>query len=85
MNGIAFKGSDLEKSYGWNALQKRGLSYEQDRDGEALRERARRAFGLPRPENIVYRWVIGVPFQTVSNMHWLCTCIDQGPEPRFAA
>ena len=24
---------------------------------------------LPRLENIVYRWVIGVPFQTVSNIH----------------
>ena len=45
MNGTPFKGSDLGKSCGWDALQKRGLSYEQDRDGEALRERARRAFG----------------------------------------
>ena len=40
---------------------------------------------LPRLENIVYRWMIGVPFQTVSNTHWLCTCIDRGSEPCFAA
>ena len=39
---------------------------------------------LPRLENIVYRWVIAVPFQTVSNIHWLCTCIDRGSEPCFA-
>ena len=40
---------------------------------------------LPRLENIVYRWVIGVPFQTVSNIHWLSMCIDRGSEPCFAA
>lgn len=44
MNGVPFKGSDLGKSYTWKGLQERGLSYEQDRDGEALRERARSAF-----------------------------------------
>ena len=42
------------------------------------------AFNL-RLENIVYRWVIGVPFRTVSNIHWLSTCIDRGSEPCFAA
>lgn len=45
LNGVPFKGSDLGKSYTWNGLQGRGLSYEQDRDGAALRERARRAPG----------------------------------------
>lgn len=44
LNGVPFKGSDLGKSYTWKGLQERGLTYEQDRDGEALRERARRAF-----------------------------------------
>lgn len=43
--GVPFKGSDLGKSYTWKGLQERGLSYEQDRDGEALRDRARRALG----------------------------------------
>lgn len=41
--GVPFKGTDLGKSYTWKGLQERGLSYEQDRDGEALRDRARRA------------------------------------------
>lgn len=45
LNGTPFKGSDLGKSYTWKGLQERGLTYEQDRDGEALRERARRALG----------------------------------------
>lgn len=45
LNGVPFKGSDLGKSYTWKGLQERGLTYEQDRDGEALRERARRALG----------------------------------------
>lgn len=45
LNGVPFKGSDLGKSYTWKGLQGRGLTYEQDRDGEALRERARRALG----------------------------------------
>lgn len=38
--GIPFKGSDLGKAYTWKGLQERGIEYEQDRDGEALRERA---------------------------------------------
>ena len=45
LNGVPFKGSDLGKSYTWKGLQARGVTYEQERDGEALRERARRAFG----------------------------------------
>lgn len=40
LNGIAFKGSDLGKAYTWKGLQERGVDYEQDRDGAALRERA---------------------------------------------
>lgn len=38
--GIPFKGSDLGKAYTWKGLQGRGITYEQERDGEALRERA---------------------------------------------
>lgn len=38
--GIPFKGSDLGKSYTWKGLEGRGITYDQDRDGEALRERA---------------------------------------------
>lgn len=38
--GIPFKGSDLGKSYTWKGLQQRGVDYEQERDGEALRARA---------------------------------------------
>lgn len=38
--GIKFKGSDLGKAYTWKGLQERGIEYEQDRDGEALRDRA---------------------------------------------
>lgn len=37
--GIPFKGSDLGKAYTWKGLQGRGITYDQDRDGEALRER----------------------------------------------
>lgn len=38
--GIPFKGSDLGKAYTWKGLQERGVEYEQDRDGDALRARA---------------------------------------------
>ena len=38
--GIPFKGSDLGKGYTWKGLQGRGITYDQDRDGAALRERA---------------------------------------------
>lgn len=38
--GIPFKGSDLGKAYTWKGLQERGVEYEQDRDGAALRARA---------------------------------------------
>lgn len=38
--GIPFKGSDLGKGYTWKGLQGRGITYDQERDGEALRERA---------------------------------------------
>lgn len=50
MTGVSFrkgrelmKGSDLGRGFSWNALQRRGLSYEQERDRpaiEAARERA---------------------------------------------
>lgn len=34
LSGVAFKGSALGKGYTWNALQHRGLTYEQDRHDE---------------------------------------------------
>jgi hypothetical protein len=40
IDGIPFKGSQLGKAYSWKQLQARGIDYEQDRDGEALRARA---------------------------------------------
>lgn len=43
-DGISFKGSDLGKAYTWKGLQGRGITYDQERDGEALRERAGAAF-----------------------------------------
>lgn len=36
LDGVAFKGSSLGKSYSWGGLQKRGVTYEQDRDREQL-------------------------------------------------
>jgi len=36
LDGVAFKGSDLGKAYGWKGLQERGLNYEQDRDRQEL-------------------------------------------------
>ena len=47
LNGVPFKGSDLGKAYTWKGLQSRGVEYEQDRDGEALRERASRSASSP--------------------------------------
>ena len=41
--GVPFKASDLGKSYGWKALQERGVEYVQDRDGQSLIERANRS------------------------------------------
>lgn len=38
--GVAFKASQLGKSYGWKSLQERGIEYEPDRDGEELRARS---------------------------------------------
>ena len=40
IDGIPFKGSQLGKSFGWKAIQERGVEYEQDRDGESLIARA---------------------------------------------
>ena len=40
--GVPFKASDLGKSYAWKALQERGVTYEQNRDGQALIARANR-------------------------------------------
>lgn len=40
MDGVPFKGSQLGKSFGWKALQERGIEYVQDRDGAALGARA---------------------------------------------
>lgn len=39
-DGIYFKGSQLGKKYAWNELIKRGVTYEQDREGQKLIERA---------------------------------------------
>ena len=36
LDGLAFKGSDLGADYKWTALQKQGVTYEKDRDAEAL-------------------------------------------------
>lgn len=36
LDGVAFKGSSLGKAYSWGGLQKRGVTYEQDRDREQL-------------------------------------------------
>lgn len=41
--GVPFKASDLGKSYGWKALQERGVEYVQDRDGQSLIARANRS------------------------------------------
>lgn len=38
--GVYFKGSQLGKKYSWNELIKRGVTYEQDREGEKLIARA---------------------------------------------
>lgn len=40
LDGVPFKGSQLGKSYGWKALQERGIEYVQDRDGAELGARA---------------------------------------------
>ena len=54
LDGVTMKGSDLGKGYTAAGIQKRGISYEQDRDFAAVercRERdARRAFGEPDRE-----------------------------------
>lgn len=39
-DGIYFKGSQLGKKYAWNELIKRGITYEQDREGQKLIDRA---------------------------------------------
>ena len=36
IDGVAFKGSKLGKSYGWGGIKERGVSYEQDRDYQGL-------------------------------------------------
>ncbi len=45
LDGYSFKGSQLGKKFGWKALEKQGVSYEQDRDCEQLQRitRARAA------------------------------------------
>ncbi len=43
VDGVAFKGSSLGKNYSWGGLQKRGLTYEQDRDREQLTQFTARA------------------------------------------
>ncbi|MGD9710264.1 MAG: relaxase/mobilization nuclease domain-containing protein [Halothiobacillaceae bacterium] len=41
LGGIYFKGSQLGDSYKWKGLQKRGVTYEQDRDSDELRRQIR--------------------------------------------
>lgn len=41
--GIAFKGSQLGKAYSWSQLKERGVTYEQDAEGDELRRRRERA------------------------------------------
>ncbi|NES64043.1 MAG: relaxase/mobilization nuclease domain-containing protein [Okeania sp. SIO2D1] len=36
LDGLAFKGSKLGKAYGWGGLQKRGVSYDAERDAEGI-------------------------------------------------
>lgn len=43
LDGIAFKGSDLGKSYSWKGLQTRGITYDQDRESGGLIDRKERA------------------------------------------
>lgn len=50
VSGISFmlgneqmKGSDLGRGYTWSGLQKRGVDYEQERDGETISRRSERA------------------------------------------
>lgn len=43
IDGVAFKASQLGKKYGWGTLQKRGITYEQDRQSAELIDRANRA------------------------------------------
>lgn len=38
-DGVYFKGSQLGKKYAWNELIKRGVTYEQDREGQKLIDR----------------------------------------------
>ncbi len=51
LDGVLMKGSDLGKAYSPAGLAKRGITYEQDRDGEAIRRcgdrAAARAVGEP--------------------------------------
>lgn len=42
LDGIAFKASQLGKSYAWKKMQERGVEYEPERDAEAVRDRANR-------------------------------------------
>lgn len=43
LDGIAFKGSDLGKSYSWKGLQQRGITYDQDRESSGLISRKEQA------------------------------------------
>lgn len=49
-DGVMIKGSDFGKSYSWGGIVKGGITYEQDRDFEAVDQRRerekRRAFGI---------------------------------------
>jgi len=56
VDGVAFKASQLGKSYSWAQLQKRGLDYDQERDADVLRaakERSEQAQeDLSSPDNV---------------------------------
>jgi len=51
VEGITFKGSSLGKNYTWSRLQKRGVSYEVERDSEGLQQlrESKRAGVEPMP------------------------------------
>lgn len=51
LDGYSFKGSQLGKKFGWKALEKQGVSYEQDRDREQLKRLSGATAGQPEDSN----------------------------------
>ena len=69
LDGLAFKGSKLGKAYGWGGLQKRGVTYDVDRDAERL-ERYR----LPVAERPPHT------DETVPETSWSTQTVETSPE-----